>query len=123
MPLKQENSNEDKETSQIVSEEEASRNGAKKSASRRKARQGWVVFKDIREVWSSRAERCLRRSLLNLNMSGYNAIKGRPYTLKIGFRKVQNICDTLMTCIISLEVVILGAVHMYVDLSFLRFSV
>ena len=64
VPLKQENSNEDKETSQIVSEEEASRNGAKKSASRRKARQGWVIFKDIREVWSSRAQRCLRRSLL-----------------------------------------------------------
>ena len=64
VPLRQENSNENKETSQTVSEEEASRNGAKKSGSRRKARQGWVVFKDIREVWSSRAERCLRRSLL-----------------------------------------------------------
>ena len=65
MPLQQENSNENKETSQTVSEEEASRNGAKKSGSRRKARQGWVVFKDIREVWSSRAQRCLKRSLLN----------------------------------------------------------
>ena len=64
VPLEQENSNEDKETSQTVSEEETSRNGAKKSGSCRKARQGWVVFKDIREVWSSRAERCLRRSLL-----------------------------------------------------------
>ena len=64
VPLTQENSNEEKESSQFVSEEEASRNGEKKSASRRKARQQYVVFKDIREVWSSRAERCLRRSLL-----------------------------------------------------------
>ena len=64
VPLQQENSNEEKKTSQSVPEGGASRNGAKKSASRRKARQGWVIFKDIREVWSSRAERCLRRSLL-----------------------------------------------------------
>ena len=64
VPLRQENSDENKETSQTVPEEEPSRNGAKKSASRRKARQRWVIFKDIREVWSSRAERCLRRSLL-----------------------------------------------------------
>ena len=64
MPLEQENSNEDKETLQIVPEEEASRNGEKKSPSRRKARQGWVVFRDIREVRSSRSEICLRRSLL-----------------------------------------------------------
>ena len=41
---------EEKESSQIEPEEEAFRNGEKKSASRRKARQGWVVFKDIREV-------------------------------------------------------------------------
>ena len=64
VPLTQENSNEEEESSQFVPEEEASRNGAKKNVSRRKARQGWVVFKDIREVWSSRAERCLRGSLL-----------------------------------------------------------
>ena len=64
VPLTQENSNEGRESSQFVREEEASRNGEKKSASRRKARQQYVVFKDIREVWSSRAERCLRRSLL-----------------------------------------------------------
>ena len=64
VPLTQENSNEERESSQFESEEEASRNGGKKSASRRKARQQYVVFKDIREVWSSRAERCLRRSLL-----------------------------------------------------------
>ena len=62
--LEEESSNEEKKSSQTVIEEEASRNGEKQSASRRKARQGWVVFKDIREVWSSRAERCLRRSLL-----------------------------------------------------------
>ena len=62
--LTRENSNEERESSQIVPEEEAFRNGEKKSASRRKARQQYVVFKDIREVWSSRAERCLRRSLL-----------------------------------------------------------
>ena len=64
VPLTKENSNEERESSQFESEEEASRNGGKKSASRRKARQQYVVFKDIREVWSSRAERCLRRSLL-----------------------------------------------------------
>ena len=64
VPLTKENSNEERESSQFESEEEASRNGEKQSGSRRKARQGWVVFKDIREVWSSRAERCLRRSLL-----------------------------------------------------------
>ena len=51
MSLRQKNSNENKETSQTAPEEEPSRNGAKKSASRRKARQGWVIFKDIREVW------------------------------------------------------------------------
>ena len=65
VPLTQENSNEEEESSQFVPEEEASRNGEKQSGSRRKARQGWVVFKDIREVWSSRAQRCLKRSLLN----------------------------------------------------------
>ena len=65
VPLRQENSNENKETSQTVPEGEASRNRAKKSGPRRKARQGRVVFKDIREVWSSRAQRCLKRSLLN----------------------------------------------------------
>ena len=63
LPLEEESSNEEKKSSQTVIEEEASRNGEKQSGSRRKARQGWVVFKDIREVWSSRAERCLRRSL------------------------------------------------------------
>ena len=62
--LTQENSNEEEESSQFVPEEEDSRHGEKKSAPRRKARQQYVVFKDIREVWSSRAERCLRRSLL-----------------------------------------------------------
>ena len=65
LPLEEESSNEEKKSSQTVIEEEASRNGEKQSASRRKARQGWVVFKDIREVWSSRAQRCLKRSLLN----------------------------------------------------------
>ena len=64
VPLTKENSNEERESSQFESEEEASRNGGKKSASRRKARQQYVVFKDLREVLSSRAERCLRRSLL-----------------------------------------------------------
>ena len=63
LPSEEESSNEEKKSSQTVIEEEASRNGEKKSASRRKARQGWVVLKDIREVWSSRAERCLERSL------------------------------------------------------------
>ena len=61
--LTQENSNEERESSQFVPEEEDSRHGGKKSASRRKARQQYVVFKDLREVWSSRSERCLRRSL------------------------------------------------------------
>ena len=64
VPLTQENRNEERESEQFVPEEEASRNGEKKSASRRKSRQQYVVFKDIREVWSSRAEKCLRRLLL-----------------------------------------------------------
>ena len=56
------------------------------------------------------------------NLSGYNALEVRPCTSKMGFRKVENISGTLMACIISIEAVILGAVNMYVHLSFLRFS-
>ena len=53
-----------------------------------------------------------------LKLSGYNALEVTPCTSK----KVENIPGTLMTCIISIEAVILGAVNMYVNQSFSRFS-